>query len=45
MDLGATVCLPRQPQCDVCPLKATCVARRSDRTAELPLKSRRTQRG
>ena len=45
MDLGATVCLPRQPQCDVCPLKATCVARRSGRTAELPLKSRRTQRG
>jgi A/G-specific adenine glycosylase len=45
MDLGATVCLPRQPQCDVCPLNATCVARRSGRTAELPLKSRRTQRG
>ena len=45
MDLGATVCLPRQPLCDACPLKATCVARRSGRTAELPLKSRRTQRG
>jgi len=45
MDLGATVCLPRQPRCDACPLAATCVAFRSDRTAELPLKSRRARRG
>jgi A/G-specific adenine glycosylase len=45
MDLGATVCLPRQPRCDACPLAATCVARRSGRTAELPLKSRRLRRG
>jgi A/G-specific adenine glycosylase len=26
MDLGATVCVPRNPQCDVCPLSSTCVA-------------------
>ena len=45
MDLGATVCLPRQPRCLVCPLQADCVARRSGRTGELPLKSRRLQRG
>ena len=45
MDLGATVCLPRQPRCEVCPLAASCVARRSGRTAELPLKSRRLRRG
>jgi len=45
MDLGALVCLPRQPRCDVCPLAATCVAWRSGRTAELPLKSRRPRRG
>ncbi|HEY6512813.1 MAG TPA: A/G-specific adenine glycosylase [Burkholderiaceae bacterium] len=45
MDLGALVCLPRQPRCEACPLAATCVARRSGRTAELPLKSRRLQRG
>jgi A/G-specific adenine glycosylase len=45
MDLGATVCLPRQPRCDVCPLGATCVARRSGRAAELPVKSRRLRRG
>ncbi|HSW21739.1 MAG TPA: A/G-specific adenine glycosylase, partial [Burkholderiaceae bacterium] len=45
MDLGALVCLPRQPRCEACPLAATCVARRSGRTAELPLKSRRLRRG
>jgi len=45
MDLGATVCLPRQPRCEDCPLTRTCVARRSGRTAELPLKSRRLRRG
>jgi A/G-specific adenine glycosylase len=45
MDLGATVCLPRQPRCDVCPITTTCVARKSGRTAELPRKSRRAERG
>ncbi|HSW27286.1 MAG TPA: A/G-specific adenine glycosylase [Burkholderiaceae bacterium] len=45
MDLGALVCLPRQPRCEACPLAATCVARRSGRAAELPLKSRRLRRG
>ncbi|MCW5661808.1 MAG: A/G-specific adenine glycosylase [Burkholderiaceae bacterium] len=45
MDLGATVCLPRQPRCLLCPLHADCVARRTGRTAALPLKSRRLQRG
>jgi A/G-specific adenine glycosylase len=45
MDLGATLCLPRQPRCAECPLRRDCVARREDRTAELPLKSRRLRRG
>ena len=45
MDLGAIVCLPRQPRCLVCPLHIDCVARRTGRTAELPLKTRRLQRG
>ena len=45
MDLGATVCLPRQPRCLVCPLHADCVARRTGRTAELPVKTRRLRRG
>lgn len=28
MDLGATICLPKNPRCAVCPLKALCLARR-----------------
>ncbi len=36
MDLGATVCRLRNPDCDHCPVRAGCVARASGRTAELP---------
>jgi A/G-specific adenine glycosylase len=35
MDLGATVCR-RIPDCTACPVKARCVARKTDRVAELP---------
>ena len=35
MDLGATVCT-RQPDCTPCPVKASCVARKTGRIAELP---------
>jgi A/G-specific adenine glycosylase len=36
MDLGADVCLPRDPRCVLCPVSADCVARNDDRIAELP---------
>jgi A/G-specific adenine glycosylase len=36
MELGATVCTPRQPACDRCPLGADCVARREGLTETLP---------
>jgi A/G-specific adenine glycosylase len=39
MELGATVCLPKQPQCLLCPLARDCRARESGRQNELPLKS------
>ena len=45
MDLGATVCLARQPRCYACPAAALCVARRDDRVAHYPLKTRRPKRG
>jgi len=32
MELGATVCLPRNPQCLVCPLNAECVTRGEHKT-------------
>jgi A/G-specific adenine glycosylase len=36
MDLGATVCTPRQPACTDCPVAVDCLARRQQRTARLP---------
>jgi len=39
MDLGATMCVPVRPACGDCPWEGDCVARRTGRTGELPLKS------
>ena len=36
MDLGATVCLRRNPRCDACPLAESCRARKHGLTAEIP---------
>lgn len=36
MDLGATVCTPRNPVCQVCPLASLCQAQRLGLTGELP---------
>jgi len=45
MDLGATVCLARNPDCRLCPVHSDCVARLDNRIAELPArKSRRAPR-
>jgi A/G-specific adenine glycosylase len=41
MELGATVCLPRQPQCLVCPVAAMCEAHRTGRQNEIPVKTPR----
>jgi A/G-specific adenine glycosylase len=38
MDLGATVCTPRRPDCGRCPQRRTCAALREDRTASLPMR-------
>ena len=43
MELGATICLPRDPQCERCPLSASCQARRKGVERELPVKRRRAQ--
>lgn len=36
MDLGASVCSRSKPACVICPLQATCVARREGLTDQLP---------
>lgn len=39
MDLGATVCTPRNPACGICPLRAPCRARAGGIAVQLPKKS------
>lgn len=41
MELGAIVCLPREPLCGQCPLRPGCFAFRHGRSDLLPLKSKR----
>lgn len=38
MDLGATVCTPRNPSCVICPLRKSCVASAKGLQDELPFK-------
>ncbi len=40
MELGATVCLPRTPQCLTCPVFDYCLARREGVQEELPVKGK-----
>ena len=44
MDLGATVCTPRQPRCQVCPVEKDCQANMQGRVSELPIKTRKLKR-
>lgn len=41
MELGATICTPRTPRCDVCPLHRTCEARRLGWQERLPVKAKK----
>jgi A/G-specific adenine glycosylase len=44
MDLGATVCLARNPLCVVCPVSDMCVARRVGAPEKYPVKTRKLKR-
>ncbi|PJE27869.1 A/G-specific DNA-adenine glycosylase [Pseudooceanicola antarcticus] len=39
MDLGATICTPRNPACGICPWRAPCAARAAGTAPELPKKT------
>lgn len=43
MELGATICVPKEPRCNLCPLQNECAARRAGSERELPLKIPRAQ--
>ena len=45
MDLGATLCLARSPQCLLCPVREDCVAAREGRPERYPVKTRKLKRG
>jgi A/G-specific adenine glycosylase len=44
MDLGATICSPKNPACAICPLTADCEARRLGIAADLPKKTPKAER-
>ncbi len=44
MDLGATVCLAKRPDCLLCPLAEDCVARRDGNPTAYPVKTRKLRR-
>ena len=44
MDLGATLCVPRNPSCLLCPLQRHCKAAQQGNPADYPVKTRKTKR-
>ena len=44
MELGALVCLPREPDCPRCPLRPYCHAHAEGRTREFPVRLRRQEK-
>ena len=41
MELGARVCLPRNPRCQECPIASSCAARAQGRVDDLPLPAKK----
>ena len=44
MDLGATVCTPRTPSCQACPVRSYCTASAQGEPERYPVKARKTAR-
>ncbi|MGE4050358.1 MAG: A/G-specific adenine glycosylase [Piscinibacter sp.] len=44
MDLGATLCLARSPNCLICPVRESCVAVREGQPQRYPVKTRKIRR-
>jgi len=44
MELGATVCTPKTPNCEACPVQFACTAYRQDLQRELPRKEKKVKR-
>lgn len=44
MDFGATMCMPKNPLCSICPLQARCQAWDTKSVGELPVKSKKIKK-
>ena len=44
MDFGALQCVPKNPDCTLCPMRSLCAAHRTGRVAELPVKAKKIKR-
>lgn len=44
MDFGATLCTPRKPACQTCPLQAKCQAFQSKKVDQLPVKTKKIKK-
>jgi A/G-specific adenine glycosylase len=44
MDLGATVCLPKKPQCPICPVQPLCAASATGDPQRYPVRTRKLKR-
>lgn len=43
MEIGATICMPREPRCEDCPLEEFCATRRLGLQASIPAPARKTK--
>ena len=43
MEFGALQCIPKSPDCNCCPVRLTCYAASHKRTAQLPVKTKKTK--
>lgn len=44
MELGALVCIPKSPRCEICPVQSICMAHTAGRETELPIRSPRKEK-
>ncbi|MBF4692949.1 A/G-specific adenine glycosylase [Fusibacter ferrireducens] len=44
MELGATICTPKMPKCDVCPIASNCLARSTNSQLTYPIKTQKIKK-
>ena len=44
MELGALICTPNNPKCDICPIQENCVAFKENLQEKLPIKSKKIKK-